>query len=124
MSCFYRIGGFMDNKKAVLIRVSYLLELSEEEINTDDSILDKITDQISESKDLHIDNVDIFLEWNSTSSLILDPINFNCGRCSNCGQWTTDREKPDVIGGICNGATFEGRLLCDECLPPDHRWAF
>lgn len=43
---------------------------------------------------------------------------------SKCGQWTTDREKPDSIVGLSNGATINGRLLCDECLPPKHKWAF
>lgn len=111
-------------KKTVLINISYLIELPEEDIDTDDGMLDIITNQISESKSLHINDLEIPLEWNSTSSLILDSAHLNCDKCSKCGQWTTDREKPDIIQGICNGATVEGKLLCDECLQFDHRWAF
>lgn len=114
----------MEGKKTVLIRVAYLVELPEEEINIDDSILDKITNEISEYKSLHIDNKDITLDWNYTSSLMLDSGNYNCGKCSKCGQWVTDSEQPDAVEGLCNGATVDGNLLCDECLPSDHRWAF
>lgn len=112
-----------DKKKTVLINVSYLVDLSEEEINNDNGILDKITNFIND-KILHIDDKDILLEWSSTSSLILDSAILNCGKCSNCGQWTTDREKLNIIEGICNDATVDGKLLCDDCLPCDHKWAF
>lgn len=114
----------MEGKKTVLIRVAYLVELPEEEINTDDGVLDKITSIIGEDMKLVIDNIDVTLDWNYTSSFILDSTNFNCGKCSKCGQWTTDREKPDAVEGICNGAIVDGKLLCDECLPKDHRWVF
>ncbi len=114
----------MEGKKTVLIRVAYLVELPEDEINTDNGILDKITDEINEDKSLLIDNKDIALDWNFTSSLMLDTGHFNCGKCSKCGHWTTDRDKPDAVEGLCNGATLDGQLLCDECLPSDHRWAF
>ena len=114
----------MEGKKTVLIRVAYLVELPDEEVNVDDGILDKIANRIGEDKNLVIDNKDITLDWNSTSSLMLDSGNFNCGRCSKCGQWVTDKEKPDAVEGLCNGATVDGKLLCDDCLPSDHRWAF
>lgn len=119
-----KFGGTMQEKKTVLIRVAYMVELPEKEINSDNGILDKITREISESKNLIIDEKGIELHWNSTSSLMLDSENFNSGKCSKCGQWVTDREKPDAVEGLCNGATVDGKLLCDECLPSDHRWAF
>jgi len=114
----------MENKKTLLIRVSFLVELPEEEINSDDGILDKITNEISDSKTLLIEDKDISLEWNSTSSLVLDSERLNCGKCSNCGQWTTDKEKNESIEGLFNGATIDDKLFCDECLPSEHRWAF
>jgi len=114
----------MENKKTVLIRVAYLVELSEEEVNPDDGVLDRLTSIIGEDKNLVVNQKEIKLEWNSTSSLILEPDELNCGKCSNCGQWVTDKEKPDVILELCNGTTVDGKLLCDDCLPPDHRWAF
>ncbi|MBS4537061.1 hypothetical protein GOQ27_01220 [Clostridium sp. D2Q-11] len=82
-----------------------------------------MTNEISESKKQNFDDIDISLEWNSTSSLMLDLSSYNCGKCSFCGQWTTDREKTNAIEGICNGSTIDGRLFCDECLPNNHRWA-
>lgn len=114
----------MKAKKTVLVRVAYLVELPEEEINCDDGLLENIIDAISNSENLLIQNKNISLEWNSTSSFILESENFNCGKCSKCGHWTTDREKPDAVEGISYGATVDDQLLCDECLSFDHRWAF
>jgi len=111
-------------KKTVLIRVSYLVELQENDINDNNGILNKITNEIDESRNIHFDDNNILLEWTSTSSIVLDSDNLNCGKCSNCGQWTTDKEKSNSVEGICNGATVNGKLLCDECLPHDYRWAF
>lgn len=114
----------MEDKKTVLIRVAFLVELPEEEINSDDGILDKITNEISKDKSLLINDKDITLDWNYTSSLILDTGKFNYSKCSKCGQWTTDRDKPDAVEGLCHGATVNGKLLCDECLPSGHRLSF
>jgi len=114
----------MEGKKTVLIRVAYLVELPEEDINSDDGVLDRLTSLIGEDKNLVVNQKEIEVKWNSTSSLILEPDELNCDKCSNCGQWVTDREKPKAITELCNGATVDGKLLCDDCLPSDHRWAF
>ncbi|GMA98257.1 hypothetical protein [Pelosinus sp. IPA-1] len=114
----------MESKKTVLIKVAYLVELPEAGINSDDDILDKITSKLSEPRILEIEGRERILQWNSTSSLVLESKSLNSDKCSKCGQWTTDREKINAIKGICNGATVDGKLLCDECLPSDHKWAF
>ena len=62
--------------------------------------------------------------WGGTSYRTLDPSAMNCGRCAVCGAWTTDRERPEPIGGLQNGARIDARLLCDEHLPEGHRWRF
>ncbi len=54
----------------------------------------------------------------------LDPGSTNCGRCEECGTWVTDRDRPEPQTALTNGARVSGRLLCDEHLPPGHRWAF
>lgn len=112
----------MKDKKTVLIRVAYLIDLPSDAIDSDNDILDNISNELSEN--IRLNEEDLLLEWESTSSLVLDPSSFNCGRCSNCGRWTTDREKDEYIPSLCNGATVDGKLLCDECLPSDHPYAF
>lgn len=114
----------MEEKKKVLLKVAYLIELPEEEVNNDNGLLDKIIGRIGEDKNLIIDKNEIEVKWNSTTSMILESDELNCGKCINCGQWTTDRDSPDAIKGLCNGARIDGKLFCDECLPSDHRWAF
>lgn len=114
----------MSKKETVMIKVSYLVELNEEEIVNEERILDKITSEIGNDKEILINGKGYELKWNSTSSFVLDSSESNCGRCANCGGWVTDREKDNAIPELCNGATVDGKLLCDECLPSNHRWAF
>lgn len=62
--------------------------------------------------------------WVGASSTYLDSGVINAGRCAECHRWCTDCEKLDSLAGIDRGATHQGRLLCDECLPVEHPWAF
>ena len=114
----------MSKRETVLIKVAYLVELPEEEINSIDGALDKIMIKVGNDEKIQIDGKNIDLKWIETSSRTLDIDNKNCGRCAKCGEWTTDREKPNFISELDNGATVDGKLLCDECLPPGHIWAF
>lgn len=114
----------MESKKTVLINVAYLLELPEEELKDENGLLDKLTNQICSDKKLEVEQGEYELSWNTTTSLTLDSESLNCGKCSKCGQWTTDRDKKEAIKGLTNGASVDGKLLCDECLPSSHRWAF
>ncbi|MEW9700764.1 hypothetical protein [Paenibacillus sp. SI8] len=111
------------SKRTVLIKVSYLLNLEEKDEELL-NLLDKISRNISYDQNIEIDNEIKNIKWIETSKLELNPNNMNCGKCYNCETWTTDREKPNPIMELCNGATIDGKLLCDECLPEDHRWAF
>lgn len=63
-------------------------------------------------------------DWESIYHLVLNPVTMNCGQCYKCHRWTTDRERSNYVEGLCNGATVDGVLLCDECLPKGHPWAF
>lgn len=114
----------MKKKETVLIKVSYLVEFTEDELISEDGVLSKITSKIGKDEKILIDGKEFGLTWNETSSFVLNPDNSNCGKCANCGGWVTDREKPNHIPELCNGAVVDGKLLCDECLPIDHRWAF
>jgi hypothetical protein len=62
--------------------------------------------------------------WEQGRIELFNPKVDNCGRCACCGAWVTDYEKPEPIAGLCIGATVDGELLCDECLPQDHPLAF
>ena len=67
----------------------------------------------------------ISVRWESTEIISLDECS-GCGRCAKCNRWTQDAEgtpKTDTVG-ICPGAFVDGKLLCDDCLPPDHPIAF
>lgn len=39
----------------------------------------------------------------------------NAARCSYCGCWATDDNKPDRIDGIDLGFTVGGRFACVQC---------
>nr|WP_154958420.1 hypothetical protein [Paenibacillus xylanexedens] len=106
------------NKKTYLVKVAYLIDLSDEEYKEmGDQLIPELENEITVMGNLKLD-------WQSSSTILLDPETMNCGRCSKCNSWVTDREKPDHIDELNNGAVVDDRLLCDECLPEDHRWAF
>ena len=111
--------------KTVLFTASYLIEV-EDELYASREYEDFSTlvfQKLAGDKRKMIDDTHS-AKWTSSSLAVLDPNYANCGKCSNCGGWTTDREKENPIEGLSNGATVEGLLLCDECLPKGHRWAF
>ncbi|WP_339260559.1 hypothetical protein MKZ12_12055 [Paenibacillus sp. FSL R5-0713] len=106
------------NKKTYLVNIAYLIDLTDDEYKEIDGDLTPVLEnEITIRKDLK-------LQWESSSSVYLDPEVMNCGRCAKCNSWATDREKPNHMDELNNGAVIEGQLLCDECLPEEHRWAF
>ncbi|MBP1967541.1 hypothetical protein [Paenibacillus aceris] len=107
-------------KKTVLVNISYYVEIDESE----NELSQKIQRKLCENRILESDDENVFLKWNQSSFKVLNPQIMNCGRCANCGCWTTDMEKHNAIFGLDNGAVHNNKLLCDECLPPDHKWAF
>lgn len=107
-------------KKTVLVSISYYVEIDESEIELSPEIQNKLC----ENRTLESDDEKVLLKWNQSSFRILNPEIMNCGKCANCGCWTTDRERRDALIGLNNGAIYNDKLLCDECLPSDHKWAF
>jgi hypothetical protein len=113
----------LSKKKTVLICISALVEVPSEIVDDPDfNDLDRLENRLTEAVE-KVDS-DFKLSWESTERLVLDPITMNCGKCASCGCWASDREKDGVISQLQIAATVDGRLLCDECLPKDHRWAF
>lgn len=106
-------------KRAVLLNLSVIVEVDEAELLRDHGELDEISNRLIDALDAVVPG-----GWQSLRQSTLDPAALNCGRCAECDGWVTDCERPEPLDGLCNGATHDGRLLCDEHLPPDHRWAF
>ena len=123
---YINTDGGEDNLETILFKVSYLIDV-EEELLTDSKeseiFNDKLFQKLSDSSWKKIDEKHKAM-WNTSSLTVLDPTSMNCGKCCKCDNWVTDREKPDSVAGLANGAVVDGELLCDECLPNDHRWAF
>lgn len=111
-------------KKTVLINASFLVEVDETEVLKDFGMIDQVTNELCQGQTIKIGTSEVSVEWESSSTVVLDSVSMNCGQCSTCGRWTTDREKSDPLLQLCNGASYEGELLCDDCLPEDHRWSF
>ena len=105
-------------KKTLLYKVAYLVEAEDGEISTNHGKeeLRKMIWKALPDQDIAIDRVHT-AQWCSTQELLLDPGTMNCGQCCKCSTWTTDREKPDPIRELTNGAVVDGELLCDDCLP-------
>ena len=112
-------------KKTVLIKIATLVEIEEDDLKKDFGQLQKLSFKLSKKIDeaLEVEESSC-LGWQSESSIILDEKEMNCGKCAICDAWVTDREKPNFIQELNIGALYEGKLLCDEHLPENHRWAF
>ena len=113
------------SKKTVLLKVGILIEADEADVEALSGDVDRASKAIVGAIDAALGVEDgSHLGWCSTRYVPLDREHMNCGQCAVCGGWVTDREKADPIWGLGYGAVVDGRLLCDEHLPPDHRWAF
>lgn len=113
----------MKKYKTVLINLSVLVEVPEKILEQDEfNELDKLENTLSDS--IESIKTPYKLSWESTRSLVLDPKNMNCGRCESCDCWVSDREAPEFVPNLNIGTKYNGKLLCDECLPKDHKWAF
>lgn len=106
----------MKEKKTVLVATYHLVEVEEDELVKEEGLLDNVMREISNDMELNVGEK-VFLKWEGTSMVPLLPELNNCGRCSSCGAWTTDRDKEDPIVGLSNGAMVAERLLCEECFP-------
>ena|SRR5437773_224042 len=115
-----------------LIKVSVLLEqeggVEEEKTyfrppwKTENDIRDAVMAALAEQ---FADRPTVKVSWQSMSFMPLDG-RADCGRCAVCNRWVYDAQSlaNDTPTGISAGAIVEGRLLCDEHLPPDHPFAF
>ncbi|WP_420629870.1 hypothetical protein [Candidatus Leptofilum sp.] len=112
-------------KKTILIRINALVEIDDIELDKDVNQLDKLIYGLKENADdlLGYDRASN-LGWISTQTIALDENTMNCGKCSVCNSWVTDRERPNPVIGLQNGSIYNGKLLCDDHLPDGHRWAF
>jgi hypothetical protein len=52
---------------------------------------------------------------NGTSYHYLGEEYENAARCSRCGAWATDTDRPGWIDCIRHGSIIEGRFLCEPC---------
>lgn len=109
-------------KKSYLYTISVLVEFDEAELVPDEldfTPVDRTGHRIVDTIDAAFPDA-----WQTMGIRELDPATMNCGRCAECGCWTTDCERPDRLTGVNAGAVHDGRLLCDDHLPEDHPWAF
>ena len=110
----------------VMITVSYLAEIPEEIAGDEEALntlLDGFSDALSGDRSAEVAGTEYPLDWVSADTKLLDPETENCGRCAKCGILVTDMEEENPIEGLVAGATVNGQLLCDECLPLGHPWA-
>ena len=113
-------------KKSVFLQIGVLIEVDEKELEKDYSYIDEVSWEIEDgiNKVLDIKEEDSEFGWRSTSIIVLNETELNCGKCANCGTWTSDAAKENYISALGTGATVNGKLLCDDCLPKQHPYAF
>ena len=107
-------------KKTILVKVYYLVDIEEDELQKDFGDLDKCCNAVVKNSKIGKYN----MKFNSVASLLLEQDKMNVGKCKKCGCWISDREKTNFVEGLNIGAMVNGEMLCDECLPDDHLLRF
>ena len=112
-----------EQTRPLLVSVHFIVPVSYNEDEAD-KFVQGFQEAIEDCGNGLLSNADERDGWRSSSSRYLDHDGINVGRCSQCGGWCTDCEKPDPFTEVGCGATYQGKLLCNDCLPSDHPWAF
>ena len=116
----------MKKNPPVLTLISILIDegLTDEQLNeVQDILYEKTNKNLKEicSSIQHVKLID------GQSYVYLDPEEENCFRCENCGRWTTNHKKANLIHGLIEGRSFEGMLICSECEcwkhDPEYGWS-
>ncbi|MCA9976384.1 MAG: hypothetical protein KC413_11560 [Anaerolineales bacterium] len=109
--------------KTVLISVNFLAEIPDDVVDDPEfNELNKLENELADLAEKI--NSEIKLEWESIQTIVLNPNTMNCGKCESCGRWVSNREANDSIPQLNIAGMHEGKLLCDECLPKNHKLAF
>ncbi|QFP78521.1 hypothetical protein [Deinococcus sp. AJ005] len=109
-----------EDLKPQLITIS--LVVSDDGVEDERFGTTKLAKEVTDKIQSLIDEYELSVEWISTSYNQLPSI--KSARCENCGAWTTDSMSNEKVGAsyylLNAGTLYEGRLLCDLCLPEDH----
>lgn len=108
-------------------KLNFFAEVSEEEVNSDKH-LEKVADFTSELKKLLSKYK---LEYDSVETTFLNKRKYSIVRCEQCNHLMIDRVENPVKADIeelladiiFDGAKYQGKYLCEDCLPVDHRWS-
>lgn len=108
-------------------KLNFFAEVSEEEVNSDKH-LEKVADFTSELKKLLSKYK---LEYDSVETTFLNKRKYSIVKCEQCNHLMNDRvENPvkadieELVADIIfDGAKYQGKYLCEDCLPVDHRWS-
>lgn len=113
-----------DRQSTFLIALNVLVEVAPPAGGEPDKAAGELARRLEEALIGVLGDQAPHLGWQSTRVLRVDVPRLNSGQCAVCGTWVTDREAPEPVVGLVNGAHVADRLLCDEHLPAGHRWAF
>ncbi len=108
-------------------KLSFLSEISKEAFEND-KYIEKIESLTSELKVL-LNKYG--LEYDSVETTFLSKGKYSILRCEKCNHLMIDRiqnpvkaEIEDLVAEVIfDGAKFENKFLCEDCLPVNHRWS-
>lgn len=114
-----------------LTRFVCLTEISQAQADDRDDIFDKMAALEAELKPLLEKYGLTFAQWESTD---FSREKYSIERCEQCEHWLVNRsQNPAGLGEdfsqywqteliINDGAEFQEKILCEQCLPRNHRW--
>ena len=98
----------------VLLTTSLVVDVPKDEDGSSDhmeSICDRLRDIVAFAfkDDPSVSAVGtIGYDWFSDDST-------NVAKCIDCGDWVTNREKPNALQGLPTATIVDGNVICDQC---------
>lgn len=95
-------------KEDEMIKIDFMTETPIETIKTE-------FNNIINFLEIKRNNPVVSKSWNHSTYIELDTSSMNCIRCSHCGRWLTDPNKPEPIPTLTQGTIHKGQPVCNDC---------
>ena len=111
----------MYKEEPVLVSVSVVVSAPASERLPEDAVLDPVReaflDDVAARLGTGVESLrsESWLVEDTGSSFIYLEQEENANRCSRCGRWTSDPDKPEFLNALMIGRSVDGNVLCDEC---------
>ena len=105
----------MKDKSEYLVSINLLVKNSLATEGLESDALSELEYALEEACKNVVSKLEV--QWDSTSTILLEPGVANCQKCNACGCWITDESKEKPVSQLPNGmSNSDGEVFCPECF--------